>query len=237
MRIGLTGAHRTGKSALARRVAGKMGIDFIASPVSAIAKRYGFDMDQDRRHSPEFFIMQCEILDTLEKSFEGLSSFVADRTPIDAAAYLIADVQANTGDEKFQQAVLRYVDRAIAATERLFDVVILLPPAIEFDPVDGKPGANLAYQEHHHLVCRGLHADLNIKAGRIQRDNTDMDNRVASVMHYVRPSAPFVVTFGEAKLSPKFAQALAAACEHGVTEARCDDCYGTGLLRGQRSAA
>lgn len=189
MRIGFVGAHRTGKTTLAKAVADQLGHTMIASQVSAIARKFDFDMDMDRRDEPKFFNMQKEILRALEKSFQGQANFVADRTPLDAAAYLIADVQANTGSSAWHEEVLQYVDSAVRMTEDMFDVVILVPPAIDFDPMDGKPGANLAYQEHHHLICRGLHADLDMDKvwhGHIQRDNMDLGDRVEAVLDVVK---------------------------------------------------
>ncbi len=189
MRIGFVGAHRTGKTTLARAVAEALGLEVAESQVSAIARNYGFLMDNDRRDRPEFFEMQKHILRHLESNVRGRDAFVADRTPLDAAAYLIADVQANTGSEQWQDEVLQYVDSAVRMTEDLFDVVILVPPAIDFDPMDGKPGANLAYQEHHHLICRGLHADLDqdkVAVGRILRENLDLGDRTSAVVDFVR---------------------------------------------------
>jgi len=184
MRIGLCGAHRTGKSTLARLFSEVNGVPMIASSVSAIALRYNFDMDHHRRDEPAFREMQNVILDTLEKSFRGQPEFVSDRTPLDAAAYLLADMQASTGSPLFQENVLRYVDRAVQLTNELFDVVILVPPGISFEAADGKPGANLAYQEHHHLIVRGLTGELSIPNGELARDNLNLDDRLDSVIDF-----------------------------------------------------
>lgn len=191
MRLGLCGAHRTGKSTLARAVAPILNATMVASSVSQTAKEFQFDMDRDRRDVPKFFAMQVAILDRMAAAlkhgaWEGNGRIVSDRTPLDAAAYLVADMQANTGSPKFQDEVLRYVDRACRLTEELFDVVILVPPAITFEPMDGKPGGNIAYQEHHHLICRGLHADLEIPAGVIERDNLDLTDRADAVVQFVK---------------------------------------------------
>lgn len=184
MRIGLCGAHRTGKSTLARLFSEVNGVPMVASSVSAIALRYDFDMDNHRRDEPSFREMQDVILDTLEKSFRGKPTFISDRAPLDAAAYLIADMQASTGSPAFQEGVLQYIDRAIRLTDELFDVVILVPPGIAFEAADGKPGANLAYQEHHHLIVRGLMGDLTVSNGELARDNLKLDDRLDAVIEF-----------------------------------------------------
>jgi hypothetical protein len=185
MRIGLAGAHRTGKSTLARLYAEVNDVPMIASSVSAIALRYEFDMDNDRRDEPAFREMQEVILSTLEKSFRGEAEFISDRTPLDAAAYLIADVQANVGSPVFQEGVLCYLDRAVRLTDELFDTVILVPPGIDFEAMDGKPGGNLAYQEHHHLLVRGLMSELTIPNGELRRDNLNLSDRLDSLSDWL----------------------------------------------------
>lgn len=182
MRIGLCGAHRTGKSTLAAMAAKRLNIKHIASPVSEIAKSYNFNMDEDRRDAPHFFTMQKHILVAIAESVKDEASFVSDRTPLDAAAYLFADVQANTGDADWQEQVLNYQAKAIAATHNLFDAVLLVPPAIPFDPMDGKPGGNLAYQEHHHLICAGLVGELSIPCAQLPRELVSLQERVNAVV-------------------------------------------------------
>jgi len=184
MRIGLCGAHRVGKSTLARLYSEVNDVPFVASSVSAIALRYDFDMDHHRRDAPAFREMQEVILDTMEKSFRDHEVFIADRCPLDAAAYLVADMQANTGSPAFQEGVLQYIDRAVRLTNELFDAVILVPPGISFEPMDGKPGANLAYQEHHHLLVRGLMGELSIPNGELARDNLKLDDRLDAVIDF-----------------------------------------------------
>lgn len=185
MRIGLCGSHRSGKSTLARLFAEVNDVPMIASSVSSIALRYDFDMDKDRRDVPAYREMQEVILNTLEKSFRDQPIFVSDRTPLDAAAYLLADMQANTGSPIFQEGVLQYVDRALRLTNELFDAVLLVPPGIDFEPMDGKPGGNLAYQEHHHLIVRGLMGDIEIPNGELARDNLKLDDRLDALNDWV----------------------------------------------------
>lgn len=182
MRIGLCGAHRTGKTTLATSVAAQLKIEHVASGVSAIAAEYGFDMDKHRRDEPRFTRMQKHILIDLVQAVSDKAQFVSDRTPLDAAAYLIADVQANTGDAEWQEFVIEYQSKAIQATDHYFDAVLLVPPAVPFDPMDGKPGANLAYQEHHHLLCAGLLTELAIPCAQLPRDLVNLQERVNAVV-------------------------------------------------------
>lgn len=201
MRIGLCGSHRSGKTTLAKQLASSMGLTFVPSQVSSIARDYDFNMDEDRRDDIKFFAMQKSILEHIRQNAmygaqEGRGRVIMDRTPLDAAAYLMADIQANTGNFEFQEDVLQYVDAAIRMTNQHFDAIIIVPPGIDFDPADGKPGGNLAYQEHHHLICSGLANELTIPNGMLERDNLDLTDRVDAVEAYLMQMGLNV--FGEA---------------------------------------
>lgn len=183
MRIGLIGAHRTGKTTLAKLLAAKLNIGLAPSGISKIAKEHAFDMDNDFRDNPLRFVMQQEIQRHLDHS--ALENFISDRTPIDAAAYQMCDMRANSGSPALQEAVLQYVDEAVRMTDANYDTVILIQPGLPFKQDDGKPGANLAYQEHHNLVCKGLMDDLSIPWGIIERDNLDLLDRAKAITNHL----------------------------------------------------
>jgi hypothetical protein len=234
MRIGFCGAHRTGKTTLAKRVAELLGYPTVLSGTSAIVAQYGFDMATDNRINVAGLVMQQEIIDTLADAAQAAreaapGSFVADRTPIDAAAYLLADATADRGEQRIWEDALAQVKQAVILTEGQYDAVIFVPPAIKFEPMDGKPPENALYQAHHSAIVRGLVADLNVPTMCIERHNTTVEGRAVDVLtflnmlanenlrevgnrrrDYVRPHN-FEVMFGETKLSPAFAQAIATA--------------------------
>lgn len=187
MRIGLCGAHRTGKTTLARLVSQEYGMPFVESPASRIVGDYGFDMGRDNRlafgntMAREYGLnMQQKIYDTVVENLDAQGSFVADRTPIDVAAYMLADATAGAGCQWTREATVQMVERAIRDTALLFDIVILVPPAIEFVAEEGKPPFNVAYQEHHHFLCRGIlfDEDLDLYWDEIKRDTFSIEARM-----------------------------------------------------------
>lgn len=196
MRIGLTGAHRTGKSTLAEFVHKVWGVPWIQSPASAIVKGFGFDMGRDNRlmfeqvaGDTDGIEMQWAIYDTLVSSLQEApkGGYVSDRTPIDVAAYLLADATGYAGWEDGQAEVVRMVEQSIRDTERLFDGVILVQPGIEFEQRADKPPMNAAYQEHHHMLCRGIlfDDDLDLYWDEISRDCIDLERRKEYVEGFV----------------------------------------------------
>jgi nicotinamide riboside kinase len=199
MRIGFCGAHRTGKSTLARVVAKTFKIPFLTSVASKVAADFGFNMATDNRLTIDGIDMQAEQMRAMLEQIEAAGpKFVADRTPIDAAAYLLADATASAGSHGTREYAVQYVEKAMRNTAKNFDLVILVPPAITFEAVDGKPPMNEAYQEHHHLLVRGMLTDteIGINSYSIERDNIDRDNRIAAVLDLIGKSYPTLVIEG-----------------------------------------
>jgi len=199
MRIGFTGAHRTGKSTLAQFINQEWGLPWVQSPAGKIVKDFGFDMGRDNRLSFERVEeagglhtgvdMQWAIYDTLVSSLQEApeGGYVSDRTPIDCAAYMMADATGYAGEARAQSEAVRMMERAIVDTERLFDGVILVQPGIAFEGDPNKPPFNDAYQEHHGLLCRGMlfDDDLDLYWDEIARDCIDLDDRKEYVRGFV----------------------------------------------------
>lgn len=206
MRIGFTGAHRAGKTTLANIVAKEYGLTQVHSPAGQIVKDFGFDMGRDNRlnfsrpdeHGNDMcgVDMQLEILDALIRECSKAGpSYVSDRTPIDVAAYLLADATGYAGTAWRHEQAVAITEKAIRDTERLFDIVILVPPLPDYLEEAGKPPLNRAYQEHHHMLCRGMlfDEDLDVYWDEIRRDSFSLEER----MNLVR-SVIFVETGNKA---------------------------------------
>lgn len=189
MRIGFAGAHRTGKTTLAKAIAKIYGLPLVTSSGSEVVARHNFDMANDNRLASGMD-MQTEQLAAMIANFRDGAIYVSDRTPIDAAAYLLADASAAAGNEVTRDETVRYVESAMRLTARYFDVVILVPPAISFDEQPGKPPLNRAYQEHVHMLVRGMLYDCESgiaqsNIGQIERTNIDRFDRVRAVCNFV----------------------------------------------------
>jgi len=150
-------------------------------------------MAKDNRLTLNGLTMQVDqMLDMLGNLEANPAGFVSDRTPLDAAAYLLADATASAGNPHCYETVVRYVEKAMVNTARLFDVVILVPPAIEFEEAPGKPPLNVAYQEHLHMLIRGMLFDdeIEITKGQLLRTNIDRHDRIAACLDFVAARFP-----------------------------------------------
>ena len=149
MRIGFTGAHRTGKSTLAEFVHKVWGVPWVQSPASQIVKEFGFDMGRDNRLSfstrplpnKTGAEMQQEIYDTLIKRLEQATEFegyVSDRTPIDVAAYMMADATAYAGDPEDREFTVGLMERA-TSTRSSAPTSARAPSRRDMSPFRGGP--------------------------------------------------------------------------------------------------
>lgn len=205
--IGLCGAHRTGKSTLARRFAQAQGIPFVATSISAVFEQVG--LDPKAEYPMEVRLLTQElILKTLEGQYAQAAKtsrmFVTDRTPIDMASYMIADVQRSTlfDQEKHALAVCDYVDRCIKSTAQFFSVVVLVQPGIKVIEADGKAPGCPAFMEHLNLLQIGLLGDSRNLVPRYQipRAMTDLEQRLFALHGAVKGAIDAAQTMMEGRV-------------------------------------
>lgn len=183
MRIGFVGPHRSGKTTLARLLAEEMEVDLVESAVSDIAKKMKFDMGAKNSIGRRMEFQEKVLVDFLNTQTEREGDFVSDRTPIDAAAYLMADVQATVGTPAQHEEILEYCDAAMRMLSKTYDVVIFVPAAIPVETAEGKPPMNSAYQEHHGMICAGMLCDDQVEVywDSIPRECTDLEERMECI--------------------------------------------------------
>lgn len=179
--VGLAGAHRVGKSTVARIVAENADRPFIMSAGEAVAtdsgiKVYpGMPMIERREY-------QERVLESFEnqwKQEDGL--FVCDRTPLDFAAYALADYRPENDRADQHAAWLSdYVKLCLEATKRYFFSVFVIQPGIPYVAAPGKPAPDLIYQETVASLITGLALRLTdaCAVSILCRTNTDLDRRV-----------------------------------------------------------
>lgn len=190
MLIGLTGAQRTGKTTMARDFAEASKYRFLETPTSAVMEAHGFDprLDyplRDRLH------IQGIILEALTKVFADAhpGNCITDRTPLDAAAYMLADISREAiKSPSLEDDVLSYLRRCIDATNRYFGVLVVVQPGIPLKNEPGKALASPAFIEHFTAIVRGLCVDERLKVPHyyIPRHVTDREARVRACFGVMR---------------------------------------------------
>jgi len=182
--LGLCGAHRTGKTTLARAYAEAANVPFVQTSASALYRRLGFDPARTYDISVRLDIQE-EILREMDAEFAKYAGVmaVADRTPLDMIGYTLAEAIGDRVREEDQERLERYVDDCITTTNKRFGVIVLVQPGIQLVPQEGKAAVNRAYIEHLNYLMLGLHNDarLTVKRYMIPRQIVDLQKRVKSL--------------------------------------------------------
>ena len=188
MSVSLCGPHRTGKTTTARAFAQKYNLPFVQTGATEVFKALGLDPKAEypieRRIAIQAAILQAfeeQWLDACKRS----TFFISDRSPLDLASYLIADVSRQTleGQTVVAEAVNHYIARCIESANRFFSLILLVQPGIPLVEAAGKAPACPAYMEHLNLIQLGLLIDPKLSAETfiIPRPYITIEERVACI--------------------------------------------------------
>lgn len=163
MLFGLSGSAGTGKTTLARRVADDLGITFMPTSITQSAKRHGFDavapMSVVKRLE-----MQMKLLeDHVSMVCKADRPLIVDRTPIDMAGYMLAEIGMHSHTFLQPEAIVaieEYVDLCLETTVKLYDYIFILGQLDHYEIKETRPADNRAYQTHTQLIMQGCMSKL-----------------------------------------------------------------------------
>jgi len=183
--IGLCGSHRTGKTTLAREIAGRTGMEFLQTTTSEVFARHGLDPSSAMDFHTRLWI-QHKVVETAEAVWQGACGpFISDRTPIDMMAYTLADIQGGTLVDFAE--LEKYLDHCFAVTNSFFSDLVVIQPAIPLVHEEGKAALNRSYMEHLNMLVTGLCCDerLHCRFTLLSRGIVDLDARVGEVLKLI----------------------------------------------------
>jgi hypothetical protein len=207
MTVGLCGAHRTGKTTLARAYAQKRGIPFVETSVSAIWHSLGYDPAKEYDFATRLTVQE-EILkrvDAVYAKYAGLD-FITDRTPLDMAAYTLGDAIGDRVPADCQVRLAQYVNNCFDVTNRRFGMVLLIQPGIPLVDEPGKAAMNVGYIEHLNSLIFGLTVDERLTSLHyyMPRAILKPDDRLAALESSVdRAKGKVIADLIDAKASGK----------------------------------
>lgn len=189
--LGLVGAHRVGKTTLAKEYSAASGVPFVETSVSAICKRLGFDPASEVSFG-ERLELQREILSEVDKVYAPYAgqNFVADRTPMDMIAYTMAEATGHRVGPEEQEAFAQYVRDCYEVTNRRFGILVVVQPGIDLVQEEGKAAINQAYIEHLNTLMIGLCIDPRCNADHyvMPREMLLLEDRLGALSRSVRRS-------------------------------------------------
>ncbi len=183
MNIGLCGSHRTGKTTLGDAISQRTGIPFVKTGTSEIFKECGLDPSKAIDFAKRLWIQQ-KILDAAEKVwYAEQRQFITDRTPLDMAAYTLADIQGSTGVDFAE--LEGYLGRCFEVTNQFFKLLVLIQPGIPLVHEEGKAALNEGYLEHLNYLILGLCNDHRIRTAFLclPRDVKGVEDRVDAILN------------------------------------------------------
>ena len=158
--IGMTGPQRTGKTTFAKQLSLVNNIKFIELNTGRSIQQAGVDpkqeVDIDTRLSLQRMLL-TNFADTLR---HNTAPFLTDRTPIDYASYMLADITRTVQVDE----VLNFVDLCVEYTKRHYHKIFLFGPSpITNVEVDTSASINKAFMLHYYHICRSLLSETGVK--------------------------------------------------------------------------
>lgn len=155
MSFGLAGAHRTGKTTLAKQVAEDLGWSYHNGSVSAIMKEFGInavgDIPLEQRIEAQEFL--------LDKYIQNLHwaprPLITDRTPLDMIGYMLGEVTMHNTDPVLAARVDAYVVKCLEMSMAHFDTIVVLRPLAFYTIDPTSPPPNPAYQSAIQFLIEG----------------------------------------------------------------------------------
>lgn len=164
MRIGFCGAHRVGKTTLAKRVADELGYTFIDGSCTGVFEKLGLAANQPLNFK-ERLSVQIEIFDRYLDNVSGATNFVTDRTPFDYFGYTMAELNtmAVSGENAHivEQAVETYFGACGIALNKTIDLMFLVSPGIPIVNVEGKGIISKPYIDHVGYLIEAIAHDVD----------------------------------------------------------------------------
>lgn len=187
MSIALTGAHRVGKSTLAKALAKERDYTFVPSPMARVYEELGLPVGKLGLGFEDRMRVQEKALDYHVQAIRGVvgSLWVSDRSSLDMAAYTLLDACADPSYD--HDRVAAYVDRCFKVANMHYGVVVLIQPGIPYVSEPGKPPANISLQETFNLVLWGMAQDnrLECRSGFLKRDVLAVQERLECLGYLV----------------------------------------------------
>jgi hypothetical protein len=192
MAFGLTGAHRTGKTTLAKLVAEDLKMTFHDASVSKIMREAGInavgDVPLEARVEAQEFLLRRYLKD-LQWAPRPL---VTDRTPLDMVGYMLGEITMHNTDAKLGARIQNYVEECLGATLIHFDTIIVVRPLTTYVEDPDKPPMNRAYQSLVQFIIEGAaitcedaiflnHIDVEDLARRRELANEILSNRMSDL--------------------------------------------------------
>lgn len=177
--IAICGAHRTGKTTLARAAAEVIGASFVPTSFSSVFRERGVNVQAGMSVDERLEIQEALLARARVIYRQALAPFITDRSPIDLLAYTLAEVGKSLTAAQ-EARVSAYADACFDLAGEHFTTLVLVQPGIPLVADATKAVASPTYLAHLTALMRGLLADerLAARVGVIGAETIDLSARV-----------------------------------------------------------
>lgn len=191
-RIGLTGAHRVGKSTLAEVLAKDAKAKYAPVGISQMQAAYGYDSSKQDYPWEERKKIQELLLGEFSNQLLGLRTYniepvnsplkITDRTPLDLVGYAMWSFPDDPTKENIAW-IENYIQQSIELTNRNYLGVALVQPGIPLVSSPTSAPADIEMIETFNQCYLSLFLDprLRVKKFIIPRELIDIDKRSLAV--------------------------------------------------------
>lgn len=154
---GIAGAHRSGKTTLARAVSVTRGIEYLDANVSKVITDLGYSPKQELPFE-ERLKVQNAILESLRFKYAmmGEKDFITDRTPFDVLGYTFAEVTRTTLTPELTKAFAEHVALAVRVSVDHLSGVMLIRPILNAPEAETSAQACPIYMQHVYVCIREM---------------------------------------------------------------------------------
>lgn len=180
MLYGLCGASGVGKTTVGELIADALDVSFQRTSLTEVATRHGYNSVGMLNLSQRIDLQEKFLQDHLNVigALKGVT--IIDRTPIDFAAYMLAEVYMTSAQDMTQEDIQRisaYVVQCMWAAKRNYDFIFHLAPLPFYEQSTTRPIENSAYQRHVDLLIRGLLSEMSGSMSHAILNTTDLNER------------------------------------------------------------
>ena len=180
--FGLAGAHRSGKSTLAKDISKQTGIPYVNSSVTEQMKIAGYSGVQNLSLEERIEAQELLLEFYLEKLDAAPKPYITDRTPLDMVAYTLGELTMHNSSAELGKRYDQYCVSCIQATKSYFSHIFITRPLETYEVDPTKPPQNLGYQWMIQIMIEGSAAMLNAGTRVSTLLTSDHEVRVKSIL-------------------------------------------------------
>lgn len=164
-RFGITGAHKSGKTTLAKAVAAKWGMTYVDVKLSEVNRAFGVSPNEIIPFAHRLEVQRNIVSHCINLFSDAEENYIADRTFLDVAAYTLSYMPHVISDIE-SETVKMIVDLCYQSQAAFFDKTVIVGNSFETAPEpdnSGKAAFSWAWNFQLQTLIRGLVINSSMK--------------------------------------------------------------------------